>query len=87
MAAVLSVSIIYTDAENTDAENAGAENTDAELEYRDTMVGEEGGVAWDAVYHQPNPALLERRCHHPDFTRGIKAQGQLGVFAVVHARK
>ena len=72
-------------------EYTATESTDSE--YDDTMVGEEeGGVACDAVYYQSNPdytgmGLLERRSRHPDFTRGIKPQGQ-GMFAVVvHARK
>ena len=59
---------------------------------RYTLGGSEGlGVAWDALFYRmaalSNPdytgmALLDRRSHHPDFTCGIKPQGQ-AMFAVV----
>ena len=70
--------------------DADTENSDAKC----TVVGRGGGgggLAWDAVYYHSmalsNPdstgmALLERRSHHPDFTCGIKPQGQ-AMFAVM----
>ena len=67
--------------------DADTENFDA----KSTVVGRGGGLAWDAVYYHrvalSNPdctgmTLLERRSHHPDFTCGIKPQGQ-AMFAVM----